>query len=164
MNKKVLGVFVSLLVVGMLALPMSAAYATKPTTVTWISTRVTAGTPDYRQAGSSDNWVLTTQGVGMSWVGDITGSGTYEGRWVLHDFDPGPPPSAGAVNVLGIYTMDVTYDGESGSLTVLAGGGENWRILSGTGGLENLRGHGTLEAIVPIFVYRFTGQVHFDPN
>lgn len=165
MNKKAFGVFISLLAVAMLMLPMSAAYAKKPTTVTWISAKVPpAGSYIYNQAGKSDNWIMTTQGGGWSWVGDITGSGTYDGRWVIHDVVS--MVNYGAVNVLGTYTMDVTYDGKSGTLTVRAGGGGGnamWRILSGTGDLENLRGHGTLEKIVA-GVYIFTGQVHFDPN
>jgi len=168
MNKKAFGVFVSLLVVAMFALPMSAAYAKTPTTVTWTSTKnlVIPGSPVFSPAGKSDNCILTTQYGGWIWAGDIVGTGTYAGRWVLHDVDY-VSETFGAVNVLGTYTMDVTYDGKSGTLTVRAGGGGGnamWRIVSGTGDLENLRGHGTLEEMVLMYMYRFTGQVHFDPN
>ena len=161
-SKKILGVFTSLLVVAMLALPMSATYATKPTPVSGTFYSVPNGTIETRFAGKSDNVIMTVIGE-LMWTGDIAGLAAYEGFWITHK---------GHTNARGISTVDATVNDKSGTLTIYQGSWSepipglvrgHWRIISGTGDLANLHGQGTFEETGVPMVFAYTGQIHFDP-
>ena len=164
MNKKALGVFVSLLVVAMLALPMSVAYATKPTEVTWTSV-ITSMSMDGRFVGP--NYILTFEITDL-WSGYITGSSTTVGRWIWHDYP------FGRINAYIIKTVSATVDGKTGVLVFMLvgnlppyptpGAEYRWIIIGGTEDLANLHGQGTMVVpSIPGGLYTWTGQVHFDP-
>lgn len=171
MNKKVL-VIVLALAAALLALPMSAAYATKPMPVSGMFMLTDTGStpPIIRQAGESDNQIWVLSGATFVWTGDIEGTCSWEGRWVMHNFGD---PEKQRTNTQGHYTIEATVDGEEGTLYIEAratGGARprphNWVIIGGTGELANLHGRGTFVdnlATPNPFDYLYSGQVHFDP-
>jgi hypothetical protein len=162
MNKKILGVFVSLFVVAMLTLPMSTVYATKPMFVQ--GTMSPAGVPTIVTStpGNSDNTVVDISDAPQTWTGSFVGSAVAQIHWNVHkSSDEGAPGYH--VSGKSSYTLDVVYDGKEGTLTIKAAQA-HWRIISGTGELANLRGTGTFEFInLDIMLLSYEGQVHFDP-
>jgi len=156
-NKKVL-VIVLALAAAMLALPISVVSATKPIPVE--GTFFPTGIPsiEMRQAGNSDNIIFDVSGP-QTWTGSIVGSGSGEGRWVVHKASD---PDSGHATTRNVLTLDVVFDGKAGTLTIIGDQG-NWRIISGTGELANLRGQGTTFVIVDMLLMGYEGQVHFDP-
>jgi len=156
MNKKILGVFASLLVITILVLQMSAVNATKPTeNITWHS--ITTGFPETMSSRiAGNNIIVTILDSPKLFVGDISGTGSSDFRMVLHE---------DGVSTSGITTMDVTYDGKSGNLVMKHGSIGLWRIISATGELAGLHGQGTIgrDETTPPGAYTFTGKVHFDP-
>jgi hypothetical protein len=175
MNKKILSTVLALSVV-LLAVPnVYVACATPSTHVsgTQLLNLFTGVTVlDQLPAGKSDNLKLTTS-ITDTWIGDIAGTTTYESTWIVHDFDPGPPPG-GTPNIHEtIFFSTVSVLGKSGSLKLVVnlGGSKgvfSWTILSGTGELANLHGNGiyySTDIVDQNFnqVYVYEGQVHFDP-
>ena len=150
MNKKILGVFVSLLAVVMLALPMSVAYATKPETKTLTGTYYILGVGDGGPifAGESDNVLLKLRNVPCLWTGDISGSGIYNGNWLVKG---GPLAEGGElVRAIGHYVLeDAMVDGIGvGDLSIGHNmEGLDYFIKSGTGDLSSIRGKGTITPI-----------------
>lgn len=156
MNKKILGVFGSLLVVAMLAVPISAVYATKSMPVEGTFFPTPGSAFETRPAGKSDNLFVEIEGP-HAWTGSFEGTSWSEGRWNVHRYDT--PDVWMVVSVT--FTLDVEYDGLTGTLTIKFNRG-NWRIISGTGDLANLRGQGTTYGVSE-WVMGYEGQVHFDP-
>jgi hypothetical protein len=161
MNKKILGVFASLLVVAILALPMSSAYATPPTPVTFTISVVTQGdtTPD--PSGNSHVSIVNKSNWITACTGYIIGSGTMNVREVV--------TKGGDKTSTGLQVIDGTVDGKSGTLYIKTSVNTRdpnpsyWRIVSGTDDLANLHGQGTF-VFIPGTGMVFTGQVHFDPH
>ena len=161
MNKKILGVFASLLVVAILALPMSSAYATPPTPVDFTITVVTPGDITTDDSGMSDTSIVTKSNFITDCTGDIVGSGSFDNREVV--------TKGGADKTsTGLYVIDGTVDGKSGTLYIKTSVNTRdpnpayWRIVSGTDDFANLHGQGTF-MYVPGTGLVFTGQAHFDP-
>jgi hypothetical protein len=155
MRKKKFGVFVSLLVVAILAMPMSNVFAIPPTPVTAIHFYVT----DYpaeqidRELGESGNIYRTIVDLPVAFSGPILGVGDYDAH-VLVKPD-------GTINAHGVVTLTFAMvDGKTGTL-IIKMETYNWRIISGTGNLENLHGKGTVTWVNPIH-YILDGQIHFD--
>ena len=155
MNKK-LSILVSLLVVAMLALPMSTVFAKKPIDVEGTFS-ATPGAVPVKWPGN--NIMFEHSGVG-EWTGDISGNTFGVHRWVKH--------ANGITNVhveLTFSSVTVMGEPKSGTLSMLflgkitgLGIGEGtWRITGGTGELANLHGRGTWEP------GQYQGQIHFDP-
>jgi hypothetical protein len=168
MKRKLLGITVFLLAVAMLATPLVGMVYAKPSTPVSGVNILTGFTPlDSLPKGKSGNAVSTAL-LDVTWEGDIAGSTTYEGILMLHNFDPitmlGPDTT---INIHErIFFPTVTVLGKTGSLTmeVNFGGSKlefRWTILSGTGELVNLHGHGTYY-LVETPVYAYEGEVHFD--
>ncbi len=163
--------FVALLAALLLTMSMSVAYATKPIPVSGIfSVTKGVGSITYWQAGESDNHIWTLSDYTTTWTGDISGIGTYDGRWVTHNY--GPPAGDEWVNSRGSYTIAATVDGKSGTLYIEGVGNSGnpqpstWRIIGGTDELANLHGQGTFEpnlATPSPYDYLYSGDVHFDP-
>jgi hypothetical protein len=164
----------SLAVTFLLMVSMPTAYATTPTTVTGKFYSKAFTNIEGRQAGESDNAIVTLS-VTALWTGDIAGISTSESRWIWHNYVP--PYGGGPINAHGVNTMasaavkidGVTY---SGSLTMLFLGvmegftsemEGTWVIISGTDGLANLNGQGTWYHALGMVGSDYTGQVHFDP-
>jgi hypothetical protein len=164
MNKKVLGVFVSLFVVAMLTLPMSTVYAKNTPKFIDVNGQIIilgGGSQEFTPAGNSGNVILVISGNTVQWTGDIAGSGSADGHFLLH--------KGGSGTATNIHTVNAVVDGKSGTLTIItvqAKNQTNWIILSGTGDLANLHGRGTWapNLITPFpFDYFYSGYVHFDP-
>lgn len=168
-TKALSAMFVALAAVLLFSMSMSVAYATKPIPVSGTFKQTAAGSSTSWHAGKSDNVILTLSGVTFKWEGDISGIGTYDGRWVIHNYGD----SANVwVNSIGYYTIAATVDGKSGTLYIEGVGNSGnpqpstWRIIGGTDELANLHGQGTFEpnlATPSPFDYLYSGYVHFDP-
>jgi hypothetical protein len=153
----------------MLAAPfVGMAYAKQATPVSGINI-LTGFTPlDAVTKGQSDN-VVSTAMIDVTWEGDIAGSTTYEGVLMMHNFVP--PTGFGPDTTLNIYERiffpTVTVLDKTGSLTmeVNFGGSKmefRWTIVSGTGDLVNLHGHG-IYYLVEEPIYAYEGEVNFNP-
>lgn len=164
MNKKMLVVFVSLLVVAMMTLPMSIVFATKPTQVGgvfWVTPTIPSSPPyipeelSIRPLGESGNSILTWTDLLVTFMGSIGGTGFYNAH-VLSKSD-------GTINSHGVVTLTGAWVGtKTGDLTIKMET-YNWRIISGTGDLENLHGSGTVIWTSTTGLYKIDGQIHFDP-
>jgi len=155
MNKKFFGVFVSIFVVVMLALPMSAVYATKPEPIPLTGTKTLTGDAVIRDIFAGTNLIELAKNGGGDWTGDIEGHALYSG---LALYKPN-----GEFMWVGRWVFEeATIDGRTGGLRIgsmtkgnyLTGEGETklW-IESGTGELSSIRGKGTE---VPAPPYDFT--------
>lgn len=122
--------------------------------------------------GKSDNVIMKVL-LTVEFIGDMSGTATYEAFWMLHNF---VPPDGGpniATNIHEKITFEeVTVLGKSGSLILEANlcserppnRAWHWTILGGTGELTSLHGHGTWAPEVPGDLVEFyEGQIHFDP-
>ena len=120
MNRKVFCFFTILLVVAILALPMSAVSAIKPEEITLIGQHMPGigGTVKILSAGESDNTLIKLKDAPDTWVGGITGIAYFSGNWL---FD-----SAGPKAMVGYWIFEeVTIPGVgTGGLRIGANGGE----------------------------------------
>jgi len=162
MNKKVFCIFFSLLAVVVIALPMFTTYAKKPEPVEF--TMVVDGTTGHTTtdpSGNSDTSIVTKSNFMFTCTGDVDGSGYFDVREVVR--------KGGAWKTsTGLYVIDATVDGKSGTLFIKTSVNSRdpnpsyWRIVSGTDDLVNLHGQGTF-VFIPTQGLVFTGQVHFEP-
>lgn len=177
MKRKVLGFFVSLLAVAILALPMSVVSATKPQEIVFYQIAFSGtGTTVSDYAGESDNYFMAFTGTqskfywdwnGMSLTNEM-GEGNFIGIWILHGFTP--PLSYESRNGYGTTTIEVTdwgEGGETGTIVIRASSGK-WHIISGTIGGRNVHGGGIerfLGVTFPDFniIMEYAGTIHFDP-
>jgi hypothetical protein len=160
-NRKILGIFVALMIVAMLATPIAVA---KPPTSVSGEQMIIGYTPiGDDPKGNSDNHVSTAM-LTVEWTGDIAGVAMYEGVLMMHG-------ETVPINIHEKIHFDaVTVLGKSGSLTLqvsanLGRGGQNvfrWTIIDGTEELANLHGNGIYWLDEAPF-YLYEGQVHFDP-
>jgi hypothetical protein len=161
MNKKV-GIFAVLLVAATLALPISFASATKPQTKILTGTYVTPFDPTkvtIIPAGDSGNAAWKFRDAPVIWLGDIAGSGVYNGNWLTK----GGPLAYGGEIVLttGTYVLtDVIIDGiGNGDLTLGQNGGHLF-VKSGSGDLSSIRGTGTITGGGP---YAYELEIQINP-
>jgi hypothetical protein len=169
MNKKVLGVFVAILEVAILALPISVVLAENNENDKFI---LVEGGASYALAGSGTTIVSSVVGRNFIWAKtgvDATWSGTIEAddatcdfRTIFFGFEP-PFSSEGLVTHLTWTLINPIIAGElyEGEL-VISGGSRNWRIVGGTGELANIHGQGTQGGAGPGGI-AYEGYVHFDP-
>jgi hypothetical protein len=177
MNKKALGVFVSLLAVAMLVLPMSAVSATKPEDIVAAFTTDILKiviTPIKGPTGKSQITILEMVGTDdQTWTGAISGVASYSGRWVAHG-----ALGTGFVTHTGYYifedaTVTVGDITATGGLVIKAAGNKPheagiWRVLSSdlvdsaTDEPINLHGQGEI-ILQTMSEYDVVGKLHFDP-
>ncbi len=149
--------------VGLTALLLvpATAYASTPIEVDGTYVFTSRVVVDVRQAGGN---TIVKDVVGLDVTLGVTGSATFERMVIIH--------ADGEYEVHGIITYDTaTVLGRSGTLTerfdgtgVMGGAVQGrWVILSGTGGLANMQGQGTLEGAANVAGV-YSGQVHFDPD
>ena len=167
MSKRFFGIFVSLLVVAMLTLTMSEAFATKSETVTAqramkyppMPTRVE------RDVGKSGDVIANTVAE-HKWTGDIVGICDTDAMRHYHY----SPDGSVWINVRAVDTFsEATVMGKTGGLTIRLNMVVDvtetytgtWVIIGGTGELANLHGQGTVSG--PKTAVGYSGQVHFDP-
>ena len=163
MKRKILLTVLALAAV-LLATPYIGMVHAKPSTTVSGTIVLTSSVPiGGGRAGKSDNLILIMD-ITEEWDGDIVATGTTQATWIMHNWvDPMGGPDTW-FNVHEKLTLSATVLGASGTLTMelnLAGTEGHWIIIDGTGGLANLRGHGT--ATLTTVPYSYTGQVHFDP-
>jgi hypothetical protein len=165
-NRKILLTVLALTAV-LLATPyVGMAYAKPSTTVSGTIMVVGFELLEETPSGKSDNAIRRVL-MTVEWTGDIEGSATYEAIMMLHNW---VPPMGGPETMVNIHEKvtfpTVTVLDKSGSLTLEANigsaGEAHWTILSGTGELVNLNGHGTWAPIGDM-LEGYAGQVHFDP-
>jgi len=167
------------LVVVMLTLPMSAAYAEKPIPVSGETNQIIFDilNPEAVVMEADGNVFLEVDIIDV-WTGDIAGeSNPFTASFVVRNWgDPGDCPPFGfcegtdtteetKITVHQIFTFEdpiILGDQYEGTMTmkanILAKGSElegRWEIIDGTGALTHLHGQGTLR-IVP--------NPAFDPN
>ena len=166
MKRKIPSVFVCLIIIALLALSISTAYAKKPTFVSgtqMITNFIPLGDVP---KGKSDN-ILSVSMLEVAWSGDIDGVAEYEGILMIHSLDPV------AINIHEkIHFDEVTVLGAEGSLTLQVSAnlgrgvdaGFRWTVIDGTDELANLHGSGTYWLADPVNgIYDYEGYVHFDP-
>lgn len=163
MKKRTVSIFASILVVLIFALPIFSVFATKPMTINGELQVFLPGEVTFEQAGNSDNFFRYL-------MDDQTWTGAIEGDCVQNYMTT--PGVGGGLRGYGTYTFDfvtVTVGSSivSGSLIIVNLPHLGWRIESGTGELNNLRGHGTFEYVddAPgIAYFTYSGELHFDPQ
>jgi hypothetical protein len=184
MNRKVLGMAVVLMAVAILVLPMSVAFAAKPdkfeSFTFYGGPNFSAGPmiTEQRDAGESANHFINWIWIGwkFSWTStgtQVFATGSYSGYWVMHGYDPNPPPfgTETGINVNGVFTMTVTnWNGEEGYLIIRSVAAQNpsgssgkLTILDGMIGDMKVHGTGTSENIVPHLAWQYELQLHFTP-
>ena len=158
MSKKILVMVLAMVASALLATPfIGSVFATEFIPVNFTSVGGDPVSVFRRQAGESGNWISTAV-YNLLWEGDFVGAAVMEVRLVFHNF--------GTPDMTYEYYQTVTFTGTflqeyAGTLTIVAGQG-NWRIVSGTGELYDLRGQGKMQMIGP-GTWSFTGQAHFEP-
>ena len=97
------------------------------------------------------------------WTGSFAGPAVSNGLWIIHKAGDPEAPGYHLTAVQNTFELDVVYDGKEGTL-LLKGAVGNWRIISGTIELTNLRGQGKISVInVDLMIFGYEGQVHFEP-
>lgn len=166
-NKKVLGVFVSLLAITMLALPMSTVYAKndKFIAVSGEFFLFYNGVPEFKFPDNNFIWSQTDSTA--MWTGDIITSGTCDFTLIFIK------PIWDGTNIVDMHTSvvhevytltDPMIDGVQyyGELTI-SGDMGNWRILGGTEDMANIHGQGTKWSTENPIIIGYEGWIHFDP-
>ena len=169
LKKKILGVFVSLLIVAMLALPMSMVYAKNEKNDKFIAVSGVLylfydGTNEYLLP--DDNFIWSQPDCTTMWTGGIIAGGTIDFTLTFIK------PVWDGITVVDYQTSlvrevstltDPIIDGTpyTGELTI-GGDKDYWRILSGTEDLANVHGQGTKYGTDP-FTVEYEGWIHFGP-
>jgi hypothetical protein len=174
-QKKILVIALAL---AMLALPVSAVLATKPTEIIECSFSVNPAamtdTPVKTPTGNSPIYSIDFFGPdSMTWTGDISGVGDYSARWVFHEESKGTFITHNGLYSIHEATVTVGDITAVGSLVIKAAGNKPhvpgvWRVLSSDlviqGTEEPISLHGQGEFItVGFFEYDVVGELHFGP-
>jgi hypothetical protein len=141
--------------VGPLLLVAAMALLIVPAAIAGTPWRVGGGSFDMSLQDQVDSWSMGNVIILHCYGGGGYLHGTMEGKWIHDEWDV--CHATGKITAIGVWdTPDgVTVDGVAGKIHVLywatqdAATGEfqgQWVILSGTGGLANLRGGGTMWA------------------
>ncbi|MFC1486620.1 hypothetical protein ACFLRN_02880 [Thermoproteota archaeon] len=171
MKKKILGVFASLLVVSILTLTLSAAYAKKSSFLLVAENTFLPPPIDVlgRMEGKSGNRHTYLLGNYL-WTGDIEGNGIGESWRFYTNWPTREPVRVQSFDTIGNDTHPATVwlngDPYNGILTIrrqfyrdvdlLEKG--TWVIIRGTDDLANLKGQGKI-----LGDGSFSGMVHFAP-
>ena len=146
-----------------LTMSMSVAYASPPTTISgkWAMTGVT--NIEEKQAGSSNIGFQQIGGLGF-FVGGISGPFSSDASWTGHNVDQ---PNMWVHGHVVITISPAVVMGKTGSLTFMFNGnmgeGGNWVIIGGTGDLAILHGNGNWSPTGGFPQLTYEGQVHFEP-
>jgi hypothetical protein len=178
MNRKILGVFVAILAVAMIALPISVAFAENDKNSKFIPV---SGEAVYVLSGPGSGTKIVQSFVGRNFIwaktgSDATWTGTIEAddatcdhRTIFFGYDLPSYSYEGLVAHLTWTLINPTIAGEpyEGELVISGMGNSqgahgNWRIIGGTGELANIHGEGTWEGTDPGGV-AYEGYVHFEP-
>ncbi len=161
--KKTVLVIVSALIV--MAISGTPVFAEKPVEMTLTGTFFIVGMGDNYlvAAGESDNYLIKIRNAPTIWTGDIAGSGTTDGNWVVKG---GPLGRGELANTVGRYYLpDVTVAGiGTGDLFLGYSELEYW-IESGSGDLRSIRGKGTATQVNFVtYNYELVIQINPFPN
>ena len=171
MNKKIIGVFASFLVLAMIALPMSTVSGNKPTTITgtW---RAAGGTQISPTKIAGANKFTYFQVTGEYLTGPLEGDFIHNITTTTHYGEPEQlPPAKFSWKMERIFTGSVNDN--QGTLLIhlrakgIRGGAPGtlkgtWVIISGTDDLANLHGRGTFTNLGG-GQFSYEGQIHFEP-
>jgi hypothetical protein len=172
MNKKVLVIAVTLMVVAMLALLVSTVYAIKPETMTLSGSTYVIGSGTQRSfdAGESGSELIKFKDLPVVFTGDIiagdlgtlTPGGVCDTNWLVKE------PLVDWV-FTGTFTLqDATIAGigtgdlKIGMLFKDGMSAARWTIESGTGDLSSIRGRGTALQ-VGMYKYNYEFEVQINP-
>jgi hypothetical protein len=174
MNKKILGIFASLLIVAILAVPIVSVSAEKPMQITgkWRAT----GTSSLGSKIAGSNRISWSLVEGVYFEGPMDGDfvhiittirhygnpeqvGSYEYNWKMERTFEGTV-TLDTVEKEGTLLIHLNAKGISGGTPGTLKG--TWVIISGTGDLVNLHGRGTFTNF-GMGVFSYEGQIHFDP-
>jgi hypothetical protein len=172
MNKKKSITITGVISLFILAFPILTVFATKPTPINTVLQMM--GSPVYEEQTFAGNNEIVRGTAPFMWgwtptgmVGNIQGFAICEFIWNLHQ------DGYTGISVHEIASALVIVDGVplTGSLTILItiskGEHGTWRIIKGTGELDNLHGRGVWESIDQTtfnpYDYAYTGNVHLDP-
>ena len=153
--------FLILLALTVLIVTPATAYASPPTEVNGTYEFGNTTILEVRQAGGNTIIKDITE---QCLYGDVTGTAIFARTFILH--------SNGMFNVHGICTVTVTEGDRIGTFTervvatgdIITGTVQGTTvILSGTGDLANIHGHGTITG-VSNFAGTYSGKIHYDPD
>ena len=173
MNKKILGVFVTLVVVIMMALPIGVAYAEKPTIE-----MVLTGT-FYTGDTNPEHWIESYPGHNIMykardfesiWYGEIEGSGVYLGNWLINPNGGQWVEEAKAGNFVfsGSFALENVLISDSDG-TGFVGTGDiriqpGLTVAGGSGDLKSIRGKGYSFPLDPDFhLWGYVFEVQINP-
>ena len=105
-----------------------------------------------------DKLVIFWKGLPIVWGGDIVGSGTYTGIWVITNF------GTADMKVVVPFSISTVKDGwfkdiGIGTLVMVSSEGTSYTILCGTGDLRGARGTMTLTPIIHPSNLAFTMEI-----
>ncbi len=179
MNRKVLFVAVALTAGAMLALQVSAVWATKPEAFVfygWIGSNPGAYST-WSRDGKSDNWFGTwtdfPYGYSTGYIPTQTGfiptgifaTGFYDGHWTAHEATG--VFQAEKVTGEGVTALTFTkWEGKTatGNAVIRGTVGEHARwVLSGTINGKAVHGEGVCLPEIGILLIKYEGTIHFDP-
>ena len=184
MNRKMMGVFGSMLVLVILVIPINCVLAPKLEKIDvefYGFPKMGLNTvTETRDAGNSDNHFLTW--VILDWEFawdydvipgipptvnpiDVFASGNYWGLWIMHGYEPGFPLGTFThMNNRGRHTVTVSdWDGMTGEFVLQGVTAGKWNIVSGTIGGMTLHGGGVIEKEPDVSVWKYTGVVWLTP-
>jgi hypothetical protein len=130
-----------------------------------------SGSTIIRDAGT--NLFIYREANGL-WTGGISGTTHGHQNIISHGWNGLQPPASTiewSTLKIEIFMASALVDGKTGSLTLQIVGkgyadGTNigtWKIMSGTGDLENLHGQGSWWKAPTDLESSYGGQIHFDP-
>lgn len=178
MNKKFLGITI---IVAILALPMSAVMATKPTEIvnSSFTTDIFAitQTPINGPLGTVPIYIFELTGEDcFTYTGAISGTASYSARWMFHGElgDPNTVITHNGYYIFDDATVTVGDITATGGLVIkAAGNGQHqaglWKVISsdivieGTEEPISLHGQGEFLVTAVPGTYDVVGQLHFDP-
>jgi len=172
MNKKIFGVFVSLLFIAILTLPMSMVFATTPTPV--VGTKLTnlLLVVETTIKETKSGIIITQVTAPLIWEGAISGEGESVARYIYHKPE-GMEPAKHSNSVITFEEATVTVGTitRTGGLVIESTSNPAypfglWIVVEATGDLAGLHGQGTSDFDsfdFPIMTFSYTGNLHFDP-
>lgn len=172
MNRKVLVIAVALMAVAMLAVPISAVYATTPTPVVATNSTNLLLVVETTIKETKSGIIITQVTAPSIWEGAISGESESVARYIYHKPE-GMEPAKHSNFVITFEEATVTVGTitRTGGLVIESTSNPAypfglWTVVEATGDLAGLHGQGTNDFdsfTFPIMTFSYTGNLHFDP-
>jgi hypothetical protein len=162
MRRKISALMISTVILSVLLIP--TVLASKPRPLIPVSGTWSWGVSDWSERYANGNTFVSATEIDEFKDGTFIGIGEGPFTMTIH--------RGGFITGSGRTTFTGTVDGHSGTCVIMWVGKTindqfwwsfKWIIISGTGGLSNLRGQGTCYGPGPSGV-EMTGKIHFDPS